>query len=76
ILDITYEGYLVNTDRFRYRMPSKWNLKLQRGFLKVVKKIVPQRYESILERLLEPALINMVIRKPCEHKDPFKFLTS
>ena len=65
VLDVSYSLYLPQTERFKYRLPTKYSTKIQRGILKIIKSFFPKIFQVNLARMMEPVVINMVFRNRC-----------
>lgn len=64
VLDVRYSLYLPQTERFKYRFPTKYSSKIQRGILKIIKSLSSKLFQASLARMMEPVVINMVFRNP------------
>ena len=64
VLDVSYSLYLPQTERFKYKLPTKYSIKIQRGILKIIKSFFPKIFQVSLARMMEPVVINMVFRNP------------
>lgn len=71
VLDINYDLYLPNTERYKYRLPIRHSVRVQCKLLVLVKNCFPSRHEKMLKALVYPAFINVVVRKPELWKKPF-----